>query len=165
MDEAMNEEIVEIIEPVKGGDRVVRVRLKDVPEGYIQVEYNDKLYWMNPNHITIGNIKQEPFVGELKRKIIKLADQLQEVLPRTCEEWEENLRREPDPEKEIDLLFHVSTLYKSISVNYKDMSKKKELIKLLFECSLSTRNEMLKTFKPIHLDRQEASKAIKQFYE
>ena len=161
----MKEEIAEILEPVKGGDRIVKVKLEDVPQGYVQVEYNKNVYWMSPAHIDAGDIKQEPFIGELKRKIIKLADQLQEVLPRTCEEWEGNLRREPDPESEIQSLFHISNQYKSSSKQLSGLEEKKELLKLLFECSLSTRNKMLKTFRPQRLTQEQVNKAIKQFYK
>jgi hypothetical protein len=163
--ENMDEKFVEILEPVKGKNRITKIQLKDVPQGYVQVEFNGSLYWMSPTHIVVGDTIQKPFIGELKRKIIKLADQLQEVIPRTCEEWEESLRREPDPEKEINALFHISNNYKAHSLRLNESKKKEELIKLLFECSLSTKNKMLKTFKSNYLTNDESSKVIKQYYK
>ena len=161
----MREEIVKILEPAEGEDRVVEVKLEDIPQGFVKVEYNNDIYWMNPEHIDVGDIKQKPFIGELKRKIIKLADQLQEVLPKTCEEWEDSLRREPDPEEEINRLFFISNQYNTLSKPLKTYEEKKEMIKILFECAFSEKNKMLKTFKPRHLTHAQSTKAIKRYFK
>lgn len=160
------EEVVEILEPIKNGYRVLRVNISDVPQGYLHVEYKGNMYWMHMSHLKAGEgIVQNRFTGELKRKIIKLAVQLQEVLPRTYEKWEESLRGEPDPEREINELFHISDQFTLSSKRLTSLEEKKELIALLFECSLSTRNKMLKTFKSKYLTQKKACSFIKDYYK
>jgi len=143
---------------------VLQVYLEDIPQGYLHVEYKGNMYWMHMKHIKVEESKHNRITEDLKRKIIKLADQLQEVLPRTCEEWEESLQQEPNPEKEMEALIYISNQYKSFSKELTYFDDKKELIKLLFECSLSTRNKMLKTFKPKYLTQKQADRAIKLYY-
>jgi hypothetical protein len=162
----MNEEIVEILEPINNGYRVLRVNISAVPQGYLHVEYKGNMYWMHMSHLKAGEgIVQNRFTGELKRKIIKFAVQLQEVLPRTYKDWEEHLRREPNPETEIEKLFYISNQFTLSSKRLDSLEEKKELIRLLFECSLSTRNKMLKTFKSKHLTQKSARKFIKGYYK
>lgn len=153
-----------ILEPISGGYNVLQAYLDDIPQGYLLVEYKGNMYWMHMKHIKVEENKHNQLTGELKRKIIKLADQLQEVLPRTCEEWEESLQQEPNPEKEMQSLIYISDQYKSFSKELAFFDNKKELIRLLFECSLSSRNKMLKTFKPKYLTQEQTGRAIRLYY-
>lgn len=143
-----------------------RIPARELAPGMMQVkiENRDALVWVDSRQLKTADYKRPPFQGRLKEKTKRLQLLLSEVVPWSYEEWEEGLRRDADPEKEIRWWTAMHGIFRIYCEREFRPEKRKEYFHFFMQCTNSTPETILHTFKRTHLTEKEAHRAAKYFF-
>jgi len=119
--------------------------------------------WINSVAVKSGReFKHPPFEPEL-RDFIKREIQkpLAEVWPKTLAQWEENFRRDAEPEQEIGLWCRIAERFAEFSKSEGlNPAQRQECFAIMLHCSTVPREQVLEVVTLKALTREQAQRAI-----
>ena len=94
---------------------ILWVNVHELPAGLLhaQMEGIDHPVWVDPAKLGQGQYQREAFNSEVRALFAQLKSALDEVYPRTIDEWEDGFRHDRNPEKEIAIWLHIAEVYKT----------------------------------------------------
>lgn len=140
---------------------------QELPLGMVeaQVEGTEGTVWMPSSALKPSDYQHPPFSEEIKQRLQKIKNDLDEVYPSSLEAWEDDFRRDRYPEKEIALWSHIGEVYQKLTSGKKlKLTKKKDYFRTLIACTAYPRDHVFGILKPKFISRREAEKAIALFY-
>ena len=147
---------------------VVRVPLRDLPAGWIKVHVEgiDGLVWVDPGRLKPNEHQHPPFERDVLELIEEIKLALDEVYPRSLEEWEDGFRRDRNPSREIAMWLRIAQVYKALTAARPlSLAAKQDYLKVLLACTMGPREEVLRGLRLSELSPQDAQQAIDAFFD
>ena len=148
---------------------VIWVAGRDLPAGllHVQMEGLDHPVWVDPGRINQGSQYQHPpFTPEVRDLFAQLKLALDEVYPRTIDEWEDGFRRDRNPEKEIVIWLHIAKVYKACTFGRPlSLEAKQDYLKVLLACSSGPRDLVLQSVALSAITEVDAAGAIESYFD
>jgi hypothetical protein len=94
-------------------DQITTIPAAELAPGMVRVRYEGVgEVWVDAASIGRAPLRHPPFGPEVRQRLAVLRQTLEEVCPRTLEEWEDGFRRDTHPEQEIALLSMMAGCYR-----------------------------------------------------
>ena len=142
---------------------ILWVSMDDLPARFLQVQMEgvDHPVWVDPERLRQGQYQQPPFGPEVRAVFAQLKASLDEVYPRTIDEWEDGFRRDRNPEKEIAIWLHIAEVYETFTCGRPlSLEAKQDYLKVLLACGTMPHEHVLKRVSLPALTEDEAAAAI-----
>lgn len=123
--------------------------------------------WIDRKKVKINTCPfHPPFPTRVRELLRQIKASLDEVWPRTLEDWEHGFRCELNPDKEIAFFLLIAALYKRCTVG-KQLSrlKKDDYFHVLVRCIDTGGQHVLEVVELYAITRKEAEKAIHMYRE
>jgi hypothetical protein len=119
-----------------------------------QVPGIDGEVWMDASTLGKGPLQQGPFPESLREILRGLQATFREVYPRTLEGWEEDFRRETDPQTEIAIWRRMAEVYEHfVQGQNKSAEQKRYIFEVICTCVNNGPENVLRTTSPRTLSR------------
>ncbi len=122
--------------------------------------------WINSAAVKhSGKSRHPPFEPELRDLIEqKIQKPLAEVWPKTLAQWEENFRRDTDPEQEIGLWCRIADRFAEFSKSEGlNAAQRQECFAIILHCSTVAPEQILEVVPLKALTREQAQRAIEAY--
>jgi len=114
----------------------------------------------------VRDIQHPSFDKARKNEIWQIKYHLDLVYKVSAEGWEDQFRRDADPEQEIQTWIRVGTIFTEVCEIYPlSKDQRQEIFQILFKCTLTNREEAMKMLKGTKvLPKEQAELAIRKYY-
>ena len=143
------------------------VAAQALPTGLLQVQVTgiDHPVWVDPAKLKQGGLRHPPFEPEVREVFTQLKLALDEVYPRTIDEWEDGFRRDSDPEREIAIWMHIANVYQAVTSKRPfSLTARHDILKVLLACTTAPREFVLQTVPITAITEDDARATIEAFY-
>jgi hypothetical protein len=147
-------------------NKVINIPASELAQNAVQVQIKGRpgLVWMLIDQIKPGKYLHGPFQGDLKNKIERIQQAFFVHSCMTYENWEDNLRRDSNPEAEIELFLHCVEVYEEFARFADNEEELEEIYKVVVTCSMTKAKDIWKILKVKSLTRKKADQIISRFY-
>jgi hypothetical protein len=142
---------------------ILWVSVDELPDGFLQARMDgvDHPVWVDPERLRKGQYQQPPFAPEVRAVFAQLKAALDEVYPRTIDEWEDGFRRDRNPETEVAIWLHIAEVYEAFTSDLPlSLEAKQDYLKVLVACSTMPHEHVLKSVSLSAITEDEAAAAI-----
>ncbi|MCB1098952.1 MAG: hypothetical protein KDN22_25495 [Verrucomicrobiae bacterium] len=138
----------------------------DIKPGMIlaHVKGEDEPRWIAPDMIRSSQTRHPPFEDEMRERIIRLKRKLSPVRPISYKMWEDEFRRDTDPEQEIEIWEAIADIFARHG-RTKGKKFQAELYRLLFTCSMTTEDHVKLTFPATSIPPHIVAEILNEFYQ
>jgi hypothetical protein len=122
--------------------------------------------WINSATVNpSGKFKHPPFEPELRDFIEReIQKPLADVWPKTLAQWEDNFRRDTEPEQEIGLWCRIAERFVEFSKSEGlDQAQRQECFAIMLHCSTVPTEQILEVVTLKALTREQAQRAIEAY--
>jgi hypothetical protein len=122
--------------------------------------------WINSAQVKLsGKFKHPPFDSELRDFIEReIQKPLAEVWPKTLAQWEDNFRRDTEPEQEIGLWCRIAESFEEFSKSEGlNKAQRQECFAIMLHCSTVPPEQILEVVTLKALTREQAQRAIEAY--
>lgn len=146
--------------------RVVRIPASELRPHAIQVQLqgSDELVWALPEQLRQGEIRHAEFNDDVRDDIRRIQAAFAEHRALSFEKWEEDFRRDSNPEREIALWLHAADVYAAFATDEMDATRRKEMYRCVVTCMTTGPNAVWKVLQPEVLSHAEAEEIVKRFF-
>jgi hypothetical protein len=131
----------------------------------VQFQGLDGVHWVDARELTMGERHAESFPEDIRDLLRDLKAQLDEVYPMSLEQWEDGFLRDAHPEQEIALWLHVADIYSRFTGERSlSLEQRKEYFRFLATCMNSSRERVLRLYRPQLISQEEAEKVITAYF-
>ena len=117
--------------------------------------------YVKPMQLKPGDYQHPPFQEGVRDYFRALKRDLDEIYPKTLEEWEDGFRRDRNPASEIALWLRLAETYQIFAKRTPRTAEEKEdLFRLLLTGISVDRKTIFDVYKPTCLSRAEAEEAV-----
>ena len=121
--------------------------------------------WVNPNNLHPNEFQWDSLTDQQMADVKQLQQELAEVVPSSLKQWVDDFRRDINPDKEIAIWKHITSVYiTAVKGRQVSLAYKHDVFKLLNTCSMAPREEVLVHANLIILSEQDANKIIDLYY-
>lgn len=138
---------------------MIRVNVR-VSENHIEENV-----WMDASKAKPSPYRHPPFPDEIRQYFQTLSEVLDEVDPKTIDEWEDGFRRDQNWEPELQIFLHVAEVYSHL-IRGRDytLGQKRDIYRVLIGCTISPRDQILNVVDRGSLSREQALEIIEKFF-
>jgi hypothetical protein len=122
--------------------------------------------WINSAEVKAGReFKHPPFEPELREFIEReIQKPLAEIWPKTLAQWEDNFRRDAEPEQEIGLWCRIAERFVEFTESEGlNQAQRQECFAIMLHCSTVPPEQILEVVKLKALTREQAQRAIESY--
>jgi hypothetical protein len=147
-------------------NRVVRIPAAELRFGVVQarVEGVDGVVWVTPDQLEPSEIRHPPFDEEVRAHIRGIHAAFAEHKTLTFEQWEDALRRDADPEREIALWMHAADVYIEFTQDEPDPARREDVFRTIVACLTASPDSVWHVLQTHALSRREAQRVIDRFF-
>lgn len=146
---------------------VLWIAARDLPAGLLQAQMEglDHPVWVDPARLGQGEYHHPPFSPEVRDLFAQLKLALDEVYPRTIDEWEDGFRQDRNPEQEIAIWLHIAEVYKACTFERPlSLEAKQDYLRVLLACSTGPRDLVLQSVTLSTITEADAAGAINSYF-
>jgi hypothetical protein len=124
------------------------------------------LVWINSAEVKGGGkFKHTPFEPELRDFIEReIQKPLTDVWPKTLTQWEDNFRRDAEPEQEIGVWRRIAERFAEFSKSERlNQAQRQECFAIMLHCSTVSPEQILEVVPLKALTREQAQRAIETY--
>jgi hypothetical protein len=122
--------------------------------------------WVDSTKLHPSPYRHPPFSEEVREYFRTLKQVLDEVDPKSLEEWEDGFRRDQDWEQELRIFLRIAEVYYHLTHGENvHIARKQDIYRVLVGCTLSPREQVLGVVSLSALSRQEALTIIAEFFD
>ena len=111
-----------------------------------------------------GPYQRNSLPSDLSSRVKALKQVLDEVYPKSLEEWEDGFLRDLHPEKEVAICERIAAVYEATKHLTKDEPGRREAFKVLLTCSVSNERDVLHVLDIRAISRSAAKQIISMYY-
>jgi hypothetical protein len=157
--------IVRVYDPVTR--KINTIPVAELAPGMVQAQVEGVgLVWINSAEVKGGGkFKHPPFEPELRDFIEReIQKPLVEVWPKTLAQWEDNFRRDTEPEQEIGLWCRIAERFAEFSKSEGlNQAQRQECFAIMLHCSTVPPEQILEVVTLKALTREQAQRAIEAY--
>lgn len=161
----MNNEMVPFLDLKTG--QVTMIPADELAPGAVLVEKQGiGQVWIEPDDsIQKAEYRHPPFDDEVRNLFGQIKESLDEVYPKTLEEWEDGFRRDMHPEREIAIWLHIASTYQRCTAGRSySLGQRRDFFNVILACSCNPRKHVLKVARFSAISKQQAEAAMRFFY-
>jgi hypothetical protein len=112
--------------------------------------------WLPASQLELpAELRHPPFGPEMRDKVKQLSDGLQEVCPRTPEEWEVMLRMEAHPNKELEVWLHILRCYQHFTAGRPlSQEQKSDISRVICHATLNGCHDLTRTLNCLTISKR-----------
>jgi hypothetical protein len=129
---------------------VAYVAKEKLRPGMIQARIHgiDGQVWVDPAQMKAEKYQHPPLEEPQRERVRGFAGKLIEVHPLSMEQWEDRIRRDPDPEREIARWSAIAEAYaRELAGHEYNLPQKRDLLQVILACAGSDRVQALKAVR------------------
>jgi hypothetical protein len=146
--------------------RVVHIPASELRPGVIQAQIQgiEGLVWVSPDQLKPGDVKHPPFGEEILAYLRQIQAAFAEQRPLSLEEWEDEFRRDANPEREIAIWSHAADVYTAFAGDEPSPERRRDIYRVIVACMTTTPDTVWHVLRPQALTRPEAERIVNRFY-
>ncbi|MBW3622813.1 MAG: hypothetical protein KY468_05320 [Armatimonadetes bacterium] len=131
----------------------------------VEVEGIEGEVWADVSRLRKSDYRHPPFTEEIRDYLREIRQKLDEVYPLSLEEWEDDFRRDQNPEREIAIWLFIAERYAE-QVNGRSLNpvQKMDVFRILVSCSNNPKENVLSVTHLEALPREEAQRIVDRFF-
>ena len=147
-------------------DSVVYIPRDEISPGAIEVQIQgiNGLVWVLPEQLQKGSIKHSRFDEKLHDYIRQIHGAFAEHRDLTLDEWEDDFRRDENPEREIAIWSHAADVYVQFTADEPSFARRLDIYRCIVTCMATRPDSIWSILEPQVLDRAEAQRVVDRFY-
>ncbi|MGZ8899833.1 MAG: hypothetical protein ACXW3Z_07040 [Limisphaerales bacterium] len=107
-----------------------------------------------------------PFQEVLRNAIRTIKDALDEVYPRSFDDWEDGFRKDTNPEYEIALWLHIASTYEQLTDGTTTtFAERRDIFKVLVNCSISSKDTVFEVLKLDTISKEKARRVVDAYFQ
>lgn len=133
----------------------------------IQLGNTGEIVWVDAARLEAAESdhRHPPLSGELREKVLYIAQSLAVVFPKTYEEWEDGFRRDLHVDQEVDIWVRLCRCLKDFTEQRgSSPDEQQEAFEVLAVCMNTTPSTVFETMSPRRLDRATAKQLVDAFF-
>lgn len=146
---------------------LVTIPAEELAPGAIRARVHgiDGIVWLLPDKIVSSPISHPLFPESERQRIRRIQETFAEHRPLSCDEWEDEFRRDADPAPEIAIWSHAADVYAdSIAGHQWSEAERDEVYGVILTCMMASSETIWRVLSLSVLDRKQAEEIIGRVY-
>jgi hypothetical protein len=112
-----------------------------------------------------AGFRHEPFSKDVREILRHIKGILDEVYPKSFEDWENGFRKDTNPEHEIALWLHITSIYEEFTNDgARTIEERRDIFKVLVSCSISSKDTVFEILRLEAIPKEEAERVVEAYF-
>ena len=112
-----------------------------------------------------AGFRHGPFSEEVRDILRNIKSILDEVYPKSIEEWENGFRKDSQPEQEIAIWLNIASIYQQFTADKPlSFAERRDIFRVLVNCSISSKDTVFEVLQLEVIPREEAERVVDAYF-